>query len=73
MILGGGRRSDAIECPQYQNQSIEARAMERVIYGFTLFQTTHLPLIINGGTSDITSSNELTEAELTQKVLNNQF
>jgi hypothetical protein len=33
VILGGERRSGAIEYPQYQNQNIEARAMERVRYG----------------------------------------
>jgi uncharacterized SAM-binding protein YcdF (DUF218 family) len=32
-----------------------------------------LPILISGGAPDATSSNELTEAELTQKVLNNEF
>jgi uncharacterized SAM-binding protein YcdF (DUF218 family) len=73
VILGGGRRSGAIEYPQYQNQSIEARAMERVRYGVTLSQATHLPMLITGGAPDATSSNELTEAELTQKVLSSEF
>jgi uncharacterized SAM-binding protein YcdF (DUF218 family) len=73
VILGGGRRSGAIEYPQYQNQSIEARAMERVRYGVTLSQSTHLPILLTGGAPDATSSNELTEAELTQKILNNEF
>ena len=73
VILGGGRRSGAIEYPQYQNQSIEARAMERVRYGVTLSQATHLPILLTGGAPDATSSNELTEAELTQKVLKNEF
>jgi uncharacterized SAM-binding protein YcdF (DUF218 family) len=73
VILGGGRRSGAIEYPQYQDQNIEARAMERVRYGITLSQATHLPILITGGAPDATSSNELTEAELTQKVLNNEF
>ncbi len=73
VILGGGRRSGAIENPQYQFRNIEARAMERVRYGVTLFQATHLPILITGGAPDATSSNELTEAELTQKVLINEF
>jgi uncharacterized SAM-binding protein YcdF (DUF218 family) len=73
VILGGGRRSGAIEYPQYQDQNIEARAMERVRYGITLSQATHLPILITGGAPDATSSNELTEAELTQKVLKNEF
>ncbi len=73
VILGGGRRSGAIEYPQYQYQNIEARAMERLRYGVTLSQATHLPLLITGGAPDATSSNELTEAELSQKVLNNEF
>jgi uncharacterized SAM-binding protein YcdF (DUF218 family) len=73
VILGGGRRNGAIEYPQYQDQNIEARAMERVRYGVTLSQATHLPILISGGAPDATSSNELTEAELTQKVLNNEF
>ena len=73
VILGGGRRSGAIEYPQYQDQNIEARAMERVRYGITLSQATYLPILITGGAPDATSSNELTEAELTQKVLNNEF
>jgi uncharacterized SAM-binding protein YcdF (DUF218 family) len=73
VILGGGRRSGAIEYPQYQNQSIDARAMERVRYGLTLSQVTHLPILFTGGAPDATSSNELTEAELTQKILNNEF
>ncbi len=73
VILGGGRRSGAIEYLQYQYQNIEARAMERLRYGVTLSQATHLPLLITGGAPDATSSNELTEAELSQKVLNNEF
>jgi uncharacterized SAM-binding protein YcdF (DUF218 family) len=73
VILGGGRRSGAIEYPQYQDQNIEARAMERVRYGGTLSKATHLPILVTGGAPDATSSNELTEAELTQKVLNNEF
>ncbi len=73
VILGGGRRSGAIEYLQYQYQNIEARAMERLRYGVTLSQATHLPLLITGGAPDAISSNDLTEAELTQKVLNNEF
>jgi uncharacterized SAM-binding protein YcdF (DUF218 family) len=73
VILGGGRRSGAIEYPQYQDQNIEARAMERVRYGVTLSQATRLPILLTGGAPDATSSNELTEAELTQKVLNNEY
>ncbi len=73
VILGGGRRGGAIEYLQYQYQNIEARAMERVRYGVTLSQATHLPLLITGGAPDAISSNDLTEAELTQKVLNNEF
>jgi hypothetical protein len=41
VILGGGRRSGAVEYPQYQDQNIEARAMERVRYGVTLSQAPH--------------------------------
>jgi uncharacterized SAM-binding protein YcdF (DUF218 family) len=73
VILGGGRRSGAIEYPQYQYQNIAAGAMERVRYGVTLSQATHLPILLTGGAPDATSSNELTEAELTQKVLKNEF
>jgi uncharacterized SAM-binding protein YcdF (DUF218 family) len=75
VILGGGRRSGAIEYPQYQDQNIEARAMERVRYGVTLSQVTHLPILLTGGAPDVTSINELTEAglTLTQKILKNEF
>ena len=73
VILGGGRRSGAIEYPQYQYQNIAAGAMERVRYGVTLSQATRLPILLTGGAPDATSSNELTEAELTQKILNNEF
>jgi uncharacterized SAM-binding protein YcdF (DUF218 family) len=73
VILGGGRRSGAIEYPQYQYQNIADGAMERVRYGVTLSQATHLPILLTGGAPDATSSNELTEAELTQKILNNEF
>ncbi len=73
VILGGGRRSGAIEYTQYQNQNIAAGAMERVRYGVTLSQVTHLPILLTGGAPDATSSNELTEAELTQAILNNEF
>ncbi len=47
--------------------------MERDSYGVTLSQATHLPILLTGGTPDATSSNEPTEAELTQKILNNEF
>lgn len=73
VILGGERRSGAIEYPQYQYRNITSGAMKRVRYGLTLSQVTHLPILITGGAPDATSSNELTEAELTQKVLNNEF
>ncbi|MEN9916938.1 MAG: hypothetical protein RLY40_870 [Pseudomonadota bacterium] len=73
VILGGGRRSGAIEYPQYQYQNIAAGAMERVRYGVTLSQVTHLPILLTGGAPDATSSNELTEAELTQKVFKNEY
>ncbi len=65
VILGGGRRIGAMEYPQYQDQNIEARAMERVRYGVTLSQATRLPILIAGGAPDAISSNELTEAWLT--------
>jgi uncharacterized SAM-binding protein YcdF (DUF218 family) len=73
VILGGGSGIGAIEYPQYQDQNIEARAMERVRYGITLSQVTHLPILLTGGAPDATSSNELTEAELPQKILSNEF
>jgi uncharacterized SAM-binding protein YcdF (DUF218 family) len=73
VILGGGRRVGAIEYPQYQYQNIAAGAMERVRYGVTLSQATHLPILLTGGAPDVTSSNELTEAGLTQKILKNEF
>ncbi len=47
--------------------------MERVRYGVTLSQATHLPIMLIGGALDATSSNESTEAELTQKILKNEF
>ncbi len=71
--MGGGRRSGAIEYTQYQNQNIAAGAMERVRYGVTLSQATHLPILLNGGAPDAISSNQLTEAELTQKDLSSEF
>ena len=38
VILGGWRSSGANEYPQYQDLNIEARPMEKVIYGRTLSQ-----------------------------------
>jgi hypothetical protein len=73
VILGGGRRSGAIEYPQYQYQNIAAGAMERVRYGVTLSKATHLPILLTGGAPDVTSSNELREAGLTQKILKNEL
>ncbi len=73
VILGGGRRSGAIECPQYQDQSIKARAIERVRYGVSLSKAAHLSRLLTGGAPDATSSNELTEVELTQMILKNEF
>jgi uncharacterized SAM-binding protein YcdF (DUF218 family) len=73
VILGGGRRGGAIEYPQYQKQNIEARAMERVRYGVTLAKATELPILLTGGAPDATSSHELAEAELMQRILKNEF
>lgn len=73
VILGGGRRGGAIEYPQYQNQDIGVGAMERVRYGVTLAKATHLPMLLTGGAPDATSTNELTESDLTQKILQNEF
>lgn len=73
VILGGGRRGGAIEYPQYQNQDIGVGAIERVRYGVTLAKTTHLPMLLTGGAPDATSTNELTESVLTQKILQNEF
>ncbi len=71
--MGGGRRSGAIEYPQYQDQSIKARAIERVRYGVSLSKAAHLSRLLTGGAPDATSSNELTEVELTQMILKNEF
>lgn len=73
VILGGGRRGGAIEYPQYQNQDIGVSAMERVRYGVTLAKATHLPMLLTGGAPDATSTNELTESDLTQKILKDEF
>lgn len=73
VILGGGRRGGAIEYPQYQNQDIGVGAMERVRYGVTLAKATHLPILLAGGAPDAITMNELTEASLTQKILQNEF
>lgn len=73
VILGGGRRGGAIEYPQYQNQDIGVRSTERVRYGVTLAQATELPILLTGGAPDATSSNELAEAELMQRILKNEF
>jgi uncharacterized SAM-binding protein YcdF (DUF218 family) len=73
VILGGGRRGGAIEYPKYQNQDIGVGAMGRVRYGLTLAKTTHLPMLLTGGAPDATSINELTESDLTQKILQNEF
>jgi uncharacterized SAM-binding protein YcdF (DUF218 family) len=73
VILGGGRRGGAIEYPQYQNQDVGVGAMERVRYGVTLAKTTHLPILLTGGAPDATSTNELTESDLTQKILKDEF
>jgi uncharacterized SAM-binding protein YcdF (DUF218 family) len=73
VILGGGRRGGTIEYPQYQNQDIGVGAMERVRYGVTLAKATHLPMLLTGGAPDATSSNELSEAELMQRILQNEF
>jgi len=51
-----------MEYPQYQDQNIEARAMERVRYGAILSQATRLPILIAAGALNATSSNKLTEA-----------
>jgi uncharacterized SAM-binding protein YcdF (DUF218 family) len=73
VILGSGRRDGAIEYPQYQNQDIGVRAMERVRYGAALAKATHLLVLLAGGAPDATSVNTLTEAELTEKILKNEF
>jgi uncharacterized SAM-binding protein YcdF (DUF218 family) len=73
VILGGGRRGGAIEYPQYQNQDIGVISTERLRYGVTLFQATALPILLTGGAPDATSSNELSEAELMQRILKNEF
>ncbi len=73
VILGAGRRGGAIEYPQYQNQDIGIRSTERLRYGVTLAQTTGLSILLTGGAPDATSSNELAEAELMQRILKNEF
>jgi hypothetical protein len=65
--LGGGRKSGVIEYPQHQDHNIEARAMERVRYGVPYLN--FLPILL----TDATSSNELTDAEVTEKILKNEF
>ncbi len=73
VILGGGRQGGAIEYPQYQNQNIGIRSTERLRYGVTLAKATHLPMLLTGGAPDATSSHELAEAELMQRILQNEF
>ncbi len=47
--------------------------MERVRYGVTLSQSAHMSILLTSGAPDAISSNELTKAELTHKVLINEF
>jgi uncharacterized SAM-binding protein YcdF (DUF218 family) len=47
--------------------------MERVRYGVTLAKATHLPILLAGGAPDASSSYELAESELSQKILKNEF
>ena len=73
VILGSGRRGGAIEYPEYQNQDIGVRAMERVRYGVTLAKATHLPILLAGGAPDASATHELAESDLTQRILKNEF
>jgi uncharacterized SAM-binding protein YcdF (DUF218 family) len=47
--------------------------MERVRYGLTLSQVTHLLVLPKSGAPYAASSNEIRGAELTQKITNNEF
>lgn len=73
VILGGGRRKGATELPQYQFQDVSPQTMERIRYGARLAREMNLPILVSGGAPDRTQLNELSEAQVMAKVLQDEL
>jgi len=73
VILGGGRRKGASELPQYEFQDVSPQTMERVRFGARLATEMNLPILVSGGAPDRTQVNELSEAQVMAKVLEEEL
>jgi uncharacterized SAM-binding protein YcdF (DUF218 family) len=73
VILGGGRRKNALDNPEYQLQDVSKESMERLRMGARLVKQTHLPVLVTGGSPDATYQNEQSEAKLMADVLEKEF
>ncbi len=69
VVLGGGRRSAALE---YEgSDSVNLRTLERLRYGAQLHRRTQLPLLVSGGR--VFGDEVLSEAQLMARTLRDEF
>ena len=73
VILGGGIRSGAVDVPNYQNQDVSKEEMERLRMGARLSKLTQALILVTGGRPDRSSVNDLPEAQLMAKVLEQEL
>jgi uncharacterized SAM-binding protein YcdF (DUF218 family) len=73
VILGGGRQKGVIDLPEYQYQNLGPQSMERLRAGTRLAKETNLPILLTGGAPDRTSDQDLSEAALMKKVLEQEL
>ena len=68
VILGGGRRSDALE---YGDDTVNVPTLERLRYGAVLHRQTQLPILVTGGR--VFGYETVSEAQLMARVLRDEF
>lgn len=73
VILGGGRRLAVGESAQYQFQDLTGISLERLRYGAYLAKKTRLPILLSGGAPDRVSPNDLSEAQVMDFILREEF
>jgi uncharacterized SAM-binding protein YcdF (DUF218 family) len=73
VILGGGVRHGAIDRGGYKNQDLSKESLERVRYGAMLAKKTAIPILVSGGKLDAVRTDQLAEAQLMEKILQEEF
>ena len=73
VVLGGGRRLQVLNAPQYHYQDLSSNSLERVRAAALLAKDRALPILVTGGAPDKSSEQDLPEANVMAWVLEKEY